>query len=211
MVKLFALDLRRYETGLWRDLLPQISAQRRQRALSCRFKPDKMRLVCAGYLLQLALEDAGIPQQEQVFFENQYGKPMLQGHDIHFSLSHSGIWAVCAVADHPVGVDVELPRCTMAVARRYFHPEELSGLDSLDRRQQADELNRLWTAKESFLKMLGCGMTVPLNSFVVHLDEPAMLEQTYTQDSYSLHEYRLGLYRVCLCSTSSRPELQIIP
>ena len=211
MTKLYALDLRQYETGTWRDLLPQLSAKRREKALACRFEPDKMRSVCAGYLLQTALSAEHIPAENQIFEKNQWGKPYLKDHkNIHFSLSHSGIWAVCAVSDHNVGVDVELPRCTMAVAKRFFRSEELEGLETLDRYQQADALNRLWTAKEAFLKMLGKGLTLPLNSFCVHLGEEAVLDQNYTSEPYSLHEYQLGLYRVCLCCTDTKPQLQII-
>lgn len=211
MTTLYAMDLRRREDGSWRDLMSTLPSDRRQRALLCRFDPDKMRIVCAGYLLQTALEQAGIPVEEQIFETNQWGKPYLKYHrSVHFSISHSGIWAVCAVSDHNVGVDVELPRCTLAVAKRHFCPSEVEGLNQLDRLQQADALNRLWTAKESFLKMLGKGLTLPLDSFSVRMDDPPTLNQTYTDLPYQLHEYRLGLYRICLCSIGSKPVLQII-
>ena len=211
MTKLYALDLRYYDNGRWRDLLASLPPERRQKALSCRFDPDKMRITCAGWLLQRALEQEGIPSEEQIFAENQWGKPYLKHHkDIHFSLSHSGIWAVCAVSDENLGVDVELPRCTMAVAKRSFRPEELEGLEDLDRYHQTDALNRLWTAKEAFLKMLGKGLTLPLDSFTVRLGETAELVQDYTDRPYRLHEYRIGLYRVCLCCVGMKPTLQII-
>ena len=211
MTKLYALDLRYYENGAWRDLLPKLSPERRQRALACRFEPDKMRIVCAGYLLQQALERAGIPAEAQIFAENQWGKPYLKNHkDIHFSLSHSGIWAVCAVSDEKVGVDVELPRCTMAMAERFFRKEELEGLEALDRYHQRDALNRLWTSKEAFLKMLGKGLTLPLDSFTVRLGDTAALQQDYTELPYRLHEYRQGLYRICLCCTDPRPEIEML-
>lgn len=211
MTKLYALDLRYYEKGIWQELLVSLPPERRQRALACRFEPDKLRIACAGWLLQKALERAGIPAEEQIFAENQWGKPYLKDRkDIHFSLSHSGVWAVCAVSDENVGVDVELPRCNMTVAKRFFRPEELQGLDALDRYHRADALNRLWTAKEAFLKMLGKGLTLPLDSFTVHLGETAELVQDYTDLPYRLHEYSLGLYRVCLCCTDERPELELL-
>ena len=38
---------------------------------------------------------------------NENGQPYLTAApDVHFSLSHSAAWAVCAVSDHPVGVDI---------------------------------------------------------------------------------------------------------
>lgn len=211
MTKLYALDLRPYENGRWRDLLAALPPERRKKALSCRLETDKMRIACAGYLLQKTLEQEGIAADAQIFMENQWGKPHLKNHGhIHFSISHSGTWAVCAVSDHLIGVDVELPRCTMSIAKRHFPPEELEGLDTLDGYHQADALNRLWTAKEAFLKMLGKGLTVPLDSFTVRLGDELTLKQTYTALPYRLYEYQLGLYRICLCCTGMRPELQII-
>jgi len=122
---------------------------------------------------------------------------------VHFSLSHGGSWAVCAVGETPLGVDVELPRCSIAVARRWFHPEEVAAAED------PDSLCRLWTAKEAFVKALGTGFSTPLNSFVVRLD-PIRLEQTHSPLAYALHEYRLPPCRLCLCTTAPRPPLTVV-
>lgn len=211
MTKLYLLDLHKYEDGLWQALLPKLALQRQQKALACRLDPARMRMTCAGWLLQNALEQAGIAPDDQVFAFTDAGKPYLPHiPELHFSLSHSGSWAACAVSDHPVGVDVELPRCSMAVAKRHFHPEELRALENLSQPEQADQLNRLWTGKEAFLKMLGCGITVPLDSFCIRLGDTAKLEQTYTDKPYQLFEYKLGQYRLCLCAMGIRPQPEII-
>lgn len=198
------MDLTQYGGGRWRDLLPLLPQSRQERVLACRFEADRQRLAGAGRLLQLALEQAGVPVQRQRFSENPWGKPYLpQEPSVQFSLSHGGSWAVCAVSDGPVGVDVELPRCSMAVAKRHFHPQELT--QDLD----ADRLCRLWTAKEAFLKALGTGLTVPLNSFIVRLD-PIRLEQTHTSTPFVLHEYTLPPCRVCLCTTGEKPAMELL-
>ena len=53
----------------------------------------------------------------------QGGKPYLAKEpDIHFNLSHSGEWAVCAISSSPVGVDIQ--HCDEGrrdVASRFFH------------------------------------------------------------------------------------------
>ena len=212
MTHLYALDLRPYQSGRWRELLPVLSEERRQRALSCRFDADRARVTGAGWLLQYALEQAGIPASSQRFTQNPWGKPLLaENSTIHFSLSHSGPWAVCAVSGEPVGVDVELPRCTLPVAQRYFQPVELEGLETLDRYSQMDQLNRIWTAKEAFLKALGRGLTVPLNSFTIVLSpQQASLRQDHSPLPYRLHEYHPDICRICLCTTDDRPELQFV-
>ena len=63
----------------------------------------------------------------------QGGKPYLAKEpDIHFNLSHSGEWAVCAISSSPVGVDIQ--HCDEGrrdVASRFFHREEIRYLDKL--------------------------------------------------------------------------------
>ena len=212
MIQLYALDLTPFQHGRWRDLLPTLPEDRRQRVLACRLDADRARNAGAGWLLQHALSQAGVPAAQQQFTNNQWGKPLLAGReDLHFSLSHGGAWAVCAVANAPVGVDVEFPRCTMAVARRHFHPAELDSLDCLDLYAQKDALNRLWTAKEAFVKALGVGLTIPLDSFQIELTlDRAILRQDHTPLPYQLHEYHPDLHRICLCTTDVRPDLQTV-
>lgn len=200
MTTLYFMDLRPYDNGQWQKLLPLLSQERQARVSACRREEDKLRLAGAGAVLHRALREAGISADTCIFEANPWGKPFLKDReDIHFSLSHSGHWAVCAISDADVGVDVEVPRCTMELARRHFHPDELAGLSALDDAARADALNRLWTAKEAFVKMLGRGLTVPLDSFTVKLAEPPTLKQSYTTHDYKLHEYRLDTSRVCLC------------
>ena len=208
MTKLYALDLRQCDVNHWLDLLPTLPEDRQQRGLACRFPEDQSRTAGAGWLLQSVLEQAGIPAAQQRFTRNPWGKPQLSNQeDLQFSLSHSGPWVVCALSDTPVGVDVEQPRCTPAVAKRYFQPAELENLDRVD----AVALTRLWTAKEAFVKALGRGLTMPLNSFSVRLTpNGAVLDQTQSSAPYRLHEYDLSPCRLCLCTVDERPKLTFV-
>lgn len=209
MATLYGLDLQPFEHGRWQDLLKVLPPERQQRVTSCLFSGDRARAAGSGWLLQYALLQEGIPADKQRLFKTELGKPFLPDYpDIHFSVSHSGSWVVCAVSRDPVGVDVELPRCTMEIGRRFFQPQELEGLENLPDPIRKDQLNRLWTAKEAFVKALGGGLTIPLNSFTVHLQEHhAVLEQTLSPLPYRLHEYPAVHFRICLCTTESRPEL----
>ena len=212
MANLYLMDLQPFEKGRWRELLPALSSERQQKAISYRFEPDKARAAGAGWLLQYALTQAGIPVEAQILSKGKQGKPYLEHFpQTHFSLSHSGRWVVCAVSSDPVGVDVELPRCTMDIGLRFFRPDELEGLDRLPFVQQRDQLNRLWTAKEAFVKALGGGLTIPLNSFLVRLREQGSeLEQSLSPLPYRLHEYKPDTSRICLCTTEDRPELLLV-
>ena len=207
MAELYALDLHPWFHGAWQELLPALPQERQTRALACRLDADSARVAGAGWLLRYALEQAGIPTGQQRFTENPWGKPLLEGRQTpQFSLSHAGDWAVCAVSDCPVGVDVELPRCTLEIARRQFHPREAQWLAQLPTPCQPEALNRMWTAKEAFVKALGRGLTILLHSFLVTLSPGgAALEQDLSPLPYQLHEYTLGNCRVCLCAVEARP------
>ena len=206
--QLWLLDLHPFlENSRWRALLPGLPPERQMRALACRREIDSARIACAGYLLRQTLASAGIPVSEQIFTKNDWGKPRLVSHSIEFSLSHAGNFCVCALDQNPIGVDVELPRISMAVAARCFHPDEVAFLQALPEDLKKDALLRLWTAKESYLKYLGRGLRVPLDAFCVRLGE----EKAFLQAPGAplLHEYTHGGCRICLCTAHPRPPLQI--
>lgn len=211
MARLYALDLLSWDEDHWQQLLPSLPPDRVQKVLTCRRPEDRARSAGAGWLLRYALIREGLSPETPIA-RTALGKPCLPEHpQVQFSLSHAGHWAVCAVSADPVGVDVELPRCTMDIARRFFSPEELEGLELLPEAERRDRLNRLWTAKEAFVKALGGGLTIPLDSFTVQLSKAeALLEQTRTPLPYRLHEYALDGARLCLCCTDARPTLELV-
>lgn len=92
------------------------------------------------------------------------GKPALdhEGLSIHFNLSHSGDFALCAVSLSPVGVDIEKSRplhSLEALSKRFFCLSEhnyIMAQAELAHRQ--DAFFKIWTAKEAVLKGLGVGI-----------------------------------------------------
>ena len=98
------------------------------------------------------------------------GKPYLSqisGSPIHFSLSHSGNYAVLAVSDRPLGVDIEMIKpYRPKVAQRVFSREELFFLDNGTSDSGYDRENSdidarfffLWTRLEAALKINGEGI-----------------------------------------------------
>lgn len=78
------------------------------------------------------------------------GKPYFadkQG--LFLSLSHSGEYAVCAVSDVPIGVDIQKWQDTKhSILKRILCPGE-----------EGTDLFRLWTAKEACVKCTGMGLS----------------------------------------------------
>ncbi|HWK55182.1 MAG TPA: 4'-phosphopantetheinyl transferase superfamily protein, partial [Hyphomicrobiales bacterium] len=73
-----------------------------------------------------------------------------------------------------VGVDVEHALrevAAEALTARFFAPEELQALQSLPEADRNEYFFRLWTLKEAYVKALGLGLRIPLDSFVFDLDD----------------------------------------
>ncbi len=94
------------------------------------------------------------------------GKPFLAGGP-DFNLSHSGPVAIFAVADFPVGVDVEAVRPVEGgLARIVFAPTELAYLGGLSASDQTAAFFCGWTRKEAIIKAQG-GSIADLQHIVV--------------------------------------------
>ncbi|MEU3463312.1 4'-phosphopantetheinyl transferase superfamily protein [Streptomyces sp. NPDC006733] len=89
-----------------------------------------------------------------------HGRPAVEGGAVHFSLSHSGSFALLAVAATPVGVDVETVPSADAVAdvAAVLHRVEIAELDALRPPERPAAFARAWVRKEAYLKGLGIGL-----------------------------------------------------
>lgn len=138
--------------------LDAISPQRRQQALKYKFEQGQ-RLCVAAYLLlkQALLEQEGIAANP-VFDYGPHGKPFIVGHpELHFSLSHCKEAAVCVLSRQPIGIDVEsVGRYRDSVARYAMSDAELQQIQQAANPEV--EFVRLWTMKESLLKLTGEGI-----------------------------------------------------
>ena len=98
------------------------------------------------------------------------GRPVLRSSSRQFSLSHSGDLAACALAEHPIGLDVQkLSRYEERLALRCFSDRERQAFFPCGGDDRAFTL--LWTLKESYLKMTGAGLHLPMSSFSVSSGE----------------------------------------
>ena len=104
------------------------------------------------------------------FTYGESGKPALSG-PLAFNLSHSGGFAALAVARFQLGVDIECVRpIEEAVAERFFAADEVMRLRGLPQEQQTEAFFACWTRKEAYVKALGDGLLLSLDSFSVALE-----------------------------------------
>lgn len=102
------------------------------------------------------------------------GKPYIEElSDVHFSISHSGEYWMCAVSDAEVGLDIQIESQVKRekLAKRFFHPQEITWLDT----NGYDKFCLIWAKKESWLKYTGQGLGGGLSSFSVV--DPLLAEQ----------------------------------
>ena len=159
--------------------MERVPESRREKVRTLRHEDIRRQSLGAGLLLTLALKERGVEGRDARILESSLGKPYLpDAPEIHFSLSHAGIWAMCAVGNAPLGCDVErLGRGSERLAARFFHPEEQAYLTSFGKDTESAwqrAFTRIWTRKESLLKAAGTGLSVPMNSFSVLADPPGM-------------------------------------
>lgn len=86
-------------------------------------------------------------------------KPEYADKNIHFNLSHTGDYVVCAISENAVGVDIEHTRKNyLKVARRFFTDNECRWIG-----EDENRFLRIWTLKEAYSKYTGQGIALTIS------------------------------------------------
>lgn len=107
----------------------------------------------------------GIDGTRKIIEKGKYGKPYLKDMEQYqYNISNTDGMVVCALSEVSVGVDVEKKRdFPQNVLRKCASAQETAYiLETEDEKQRAERFFRLWTLKESYIKMTGEGMRIPL-------------------------------------------------
>ncbi|MFJ4620853.1 4'-phosphopantetheinyl transferase family protein [Streptomyces sp. NPDC088812] len=113
----------------------------------------------AGRLLvRRLLHEAGLSADAAVATRPE-GRPYLPAHPgLCLSVSHSGTMVAAALADHPVGMDLQEPLPpSSALIRRCCAPDDAARLRALPERERAIQFAYIWTAQEACVKATGRG------------------------------------------------------
>lgn len=157
---------------------------RLKKALECKQKKDRVRSVYAGLLLQYGVKEwlkksNGILPTDTdgrviLEIENQAdGKPYLPDYrDLFFSISHSGDYVGCVLAEDEVGLDIQQIRCcNHERMMKRFHENEITVYNNLIPDFKEKFFFDMWAAKEAYVKFTGKGMAEGFASFVVKQEE----------------------------------------
>lgn len=170
MIRVFCAEIGLFDKNLvFDEILEQAKEQRRSKVLRCNNKQEKRRVLLAGWLLRKAIESVGLDYEKVEISRTEKGKPYLASHpEYYISLSHSGRYAVCVIADTPVGVDVEGQERSLflsdktewldVVARKCLTVEENEHFCTVNEAGRRDYFLRMWTRKEAVSKAEGMGL-----------------------------------------------------
>ena len=187
-----------------RSHLHLVSAERQQRIETTRRLETKASLLAAGILFQEVMTKSfGISDLE--IQTNEYGKPYLKNHpSLYFNISHSANIAVLTVSDTECGVDIEntaKPHEAMGVANRFFSRNEYAAMMLSANPNEA--FCRLWTLRESYVKMRGKGFAIGLSTLKCdfHRGVCTIYQDHLPQPDACFKEFRdvLG-YRIAVCT-----------
>ena len=163
MYKLYFFNqYRQLSTEFLERALLVLPNDRRIRVQRYRHEIDRKNSIVAYLMLQYALRECyGITAFWMKLGE--YGKPYLPEHPhIHFNISHCKEGCVVAVADRPVGIDIqEIRPFSWSIAKSVCGQSELDQLKRCADRERY--FTKMWTMKESYIKMIGKGISYGLD------------------------------------------------
>lgn len=153
----------------YQDLLSSSEQDR-----NLRFKTGPLRnanTVTRAMLRTVLSQYDDCPPQRWEFGAHDHGRPYIvnPASGLHFNLSHSIEWIVCAVSRIPViGVDIE--RCSREVdvlrlARRFFSAREYRDVLQCEGEDRKQRFFDYWTLKEAYIKARGEGISLGLDKF----------------------------------------------
>ncbi|RZU03018.1 4'-phosphopantetheinyl transferase family protein [Rivibacter subsaxonicus] len=124
-----------------------LSTAEQARAAGLASLPRRRQYLAARQLLRRLLREVGETREGDALPLSAEGRPLLLDRPaLQLSISHSGPWVACALADRPVGVDIERER----------PGRDLVGLGAaIGAAAEPQAFYTAWTLKEAVLKRSG--------------------------------------------------------
>jgi len=198
----------------YNDLLQVISKKNRERCHAFKRRHNALSTLYGELILRHALtQQFAFKNDEIMILKNGSGKPYIKDSTVHYNISHSGDFVVCAFSEQEVGIDIEqVKEIDLRIARRYFCESECNDLFSKDINEQQDYFFTLWALKESYMKWSGLGMSIALDSFCFKIsNNEASVTDINLGISPFFKQIPLDGYKIAVCSMIEYFDVEVIP
>lgn len=193
----------------------------RERFYVLKTKKEKDRIEkCLGWILcrMEAFHRYGVHPAEAKIGVHEQGKPFFADFPaLEFNLTHGGNVIIAAFSEgRAVGVDVEAlaRKANLDIAKRHFTPFEADFIENTPEPQRRHVFLQYWTVKEAYLKMIGTGLTRPLDSFEIHFrdgDGIAIYDGGVLQNCETVQDESDNEHIVTVCAAGNENKFQFSP
>lgn len=179
-----------------REFLSVLSAEEQEKAKKFHLLDDQKKYVIShGVMRQLLASYIPCNPRDIRYHFNAFGKPELAfpSEQIYFNLSHSEQLAALAVASSPVGVDIEQVKPLddyLSLTRHFLSANEHKYFEQLAVIDQQIAFYRAWTRKEAYIKVIGMGLSYPIEQVTISFDEHSTLIEDRANPT-NIHKYSL--------------------
>ena len=200
-ITLYSINIDEKLESFYAEALKILPPERVEKALRYRFEKDRRLSLAAGMLIREATGGKEIKLEAD-------GKPYAEGGPF-FNVSHSGSMVICAAGTCPVGCDIEeVKKDTEKIAKRFFTREEQEYIEESGNREEA--FAEIWTLKESFMKAVGLGLSLPMTEFSILMGNPVKVIHSVNNKKYSCARVERFLpYRCAVCAETEE-EINIL-
>lgn len=168
MLKIIALKhCIKLDSLMFQEILSFLDKPEQEKILSFHRRQDAERSLLGNLIMRAAICDMlKVRNSDIEVSRNEMGKPYIQDiPQVFFNISHSGHWIAGAFGSFAVGIDIEQLRALdINICKQMLAADDY---EKMLRMKDSDRLKyfyKCWTMSESYQKMLGSGVTLPLAS-----------------------------------------------
>ena len=221
MVKLFVLKIDDNNADILLDKMSLLSCDEKSKADRFKYKKDKA-LSLGGRLILFCFANRYTDDnyvnlniindlnefcpENMADFKIEYdelGKGYVnQESNLFYNISHSGDYVVCAFSNKNIGVDIQkIKPLKENFAKRFFNDKDNEYIMS-DKNVDKDKMIRVWTAKESYSKLTGKGISGGFNGFWEDFDEMKIKDYKTNEKLAEILEFAVDSDYYCtVCSS----------
>lgn len=215
MIEVCCLNIKEnLESNKLEELAKYLSNEKYERIKKFYKLEDYKRTLFADILARYMISKTIKKEFTEIIFDyNKYGKPFLRGEpNVHYNMSHSGDWVVAVIHSSPIGIDIEeIIPIDLRIGKRFFTDKEYEYIMNKNPMNRLEHFYEIWTLKESYIKAVGRGLSIPLNSFNICINDNTISIETENEfKNYNFRQYNIDCnYKMAICHVKEAVDEEI--